>query len=146
VYGAGDEGIMGAISEAALSRGGKVHGFIPNDMYRRGWFKQKLSKLETQRDIHDRQKRMYAESKVTVTLPGGYGTLVECLEVLTWAQLGYHGTSKPHYILNLDGYYNPLVEMLYKVVDEGFAGFRDFMLFTVVHTVDELMSELAAYK
>lgn len=147
VYGAGEKGVMGAIADAALSRGGKVHGFIPLDMYQRGWFKRKLSRLETHQDIHERQKRMYRASKVTVTLPGGYGTLVECLEVLTWSQLGYHGIEpKPQYILNLDGYYNPLVEMLYKVAEKGFADAEDPLFFTVVHTVDELMAELVVHK
>ncbi len=145
VYGAGGKGMMGAVSDGVLSRGGYVHGIIPQDMKDREWARAGLSHLETVSDIHVRKKRMYKEASVLVTIPGGYGTLDEFFESLTWSQLGYHDEPKPSYLLNIDGYYDDLRRLLDKVRDSEFAQPGDRELVKVVDSIDNLMIELTAH-
>lgn len=142
VYGAGGRGIMGAVSNGALSENGVVHGYIPHDMIKKEWGRTDLTNLCAVSDIQERQKRMYEASAATVTLPGGFGTLVEFFESLTWSQIGYHNGLKPSYILNVDGYFDELVEMLAKIIRCKFARPDDRELYAVFDSIDDLMHEL----
>lgn len=118
INGAGSTGLMAATSNAALNSGGTVTGIIPHFMVERGWHHRGLTQLLVTKTIHERKKLMADMSDGVIALPGGYGTLEELLEIITWKQLGLY--LKPIIILNVNGYYNPLLEMLQKMVTENF--------------------------
>ena len=114
INGAGYRGLMGATSNAALAAGGTVTGIIPRFMVEQGWHHQGLTRLVETETIHERKQLMAELSDGVIALPGGCGTLEELLEIITWKQLGLY--LKPIVILNVDGYYNPLIEMLQNAI------------------------------
>ncbi len=118
VCGAGRTGLMGSLIDGALDCQGTAIGVIPQFMVDNGWHHPQLSKMEITDDMHTRKKRMAELSRATIALPGGCGTMEELLEIITWRQLGIY--SGNIVILNINGYYDPLLEMLEKAVDEGF--------------------------
>ncbi len=118
VCGAGRTGLMGSLIDGALDYQGTAVGVIPQFMVDNGWHHPQLSKMEITDDMHTRKKRMAELSRATIALPGGCGTMEELLEIITWRQLGIY--SGNIVILNINGYYDPLLEMLEKAVDEGF--------------------------
>jgi uncharacterized protein (TIGR00730 family) len=118
VYGGGRTGLMGAVADGVLENGGQVIGVITEGMNTPELAHTGLTRLEVTATIHQRKARMYALADGYIALPGGYGTLDELFETLTWAQIGEH--QKPVGILNVNGYYNPLLEMLDRAVTEKF--------------------------
>ena len=118
VYGGGKTGLMGALADSVLENGGKVVGVIVENMNTPELAHTHLTSLEVTATIHLRKARMYALADGYIALPGGYGTLDELFETLTWAQIGEH--QKPVGILNVDGYYDPLLEMLDRAVTDKF--------------------------
>ena len=118
VYGGGKTGLMGALADSVLEHGGQVIGVITGSMNTPELAHTRLTRLEVTATIHQRKARMYALADGYIALPGGYGTLDELFETLTWAQIGEH--QKPVGILNVDGYYDPLLEMLDRAVAEKF--------------------------
>ena len=118
IYGGGRTGLMGAVADSALAGGGQVIGVITEGMNTPELAHIHLTRLEVTATIHQRKARMYALADGYLALPGGYGTLDELFETLTWSQIGEH--QKPVGILNVDGYYNPLLEMLDRAVTEKF--------------------------
>lgn len=118
VYGGGRTGLMGALADAALEHGGQAIGVITEGMNTPALAHPGLTRLEVTADLHQRKARMAALSDGFIALPGGYGTLDELFETLTWAQIGEH--RKPVGLLDVDGYYDPLLSMLDRAVDEGF--------------------------
>lgn len=118
VYGGGRTGLMGALADAALENGGQVFGVITRSMNTPELVHTGLTKLEVTDTIHQRKARMYELADGYIALPGGYGTLDELFETLTWAQIGEH--QKPVGLLNVDGYYDPLLAMLDRAVEEQF--------------------------
>jgi uncharacterized protein (TIGR00730 family) len=118
VYGGGRTGLMGAVADSALAVGGQVIGVITEGMNTPELAHTHLTRLEVTHTIHQRKARMYALADGYLALPGGYGTLDELFETLTWAQIGEH--HKPVGLLNVDGYYEPLLEMLDRAVAEKF--------------------------
>lgn len=118
IYGAGKVGLMGAMADAVLERGGKVTGIIPSFMIEQNWHHTQLTQLVEVESMHARKQKMAALSDGVVALPGGCGTLEELLEIITWKQLGLY--NKPIVIVNTNGFYNPLIEMLDKAIDEKF--------------------------
>jgi uncharacterized protein (TIGR00730 family) len=118
VYGGGNVGLMGIVADAALAAGGEVVGVIPEQLV--GWevAHHGLSRLEVVANMHERKARMFDLSDAFVALPGGFGTLDEMFEMLTWRQLGLG--DKPCAFLDVDGFYAPLVAMLDRMVDERF--------------------------
>ena len=118
IYGGGRTGLMGAVADSALAGGGQVIGVITEGMNTPELAHIHLTRLEVTATIHQRKARMYALADGYLALPGGYGTLDELFETLTWSQIGEH--QKPVGILNVDGYYNPLLEMLDHAVTEKF--------------------------
>jgi uncharacterized protein (TIGR00730 family) len=118
VYGGGSVGLMGAIADAALEAGGEVVGVIPRALQLRELAHARLTSLHVVRSMHERKAKMEALSDAFLALPGGMGTLEEFAEILTWAQLGLHG--KPCGLLDVDGYYRPLVAFFDAAAAEGF--------------------------
>jgi uncharacterized protein (TIGR00730 family) len=118
VYGGGDVGLMGAIADAALAAGGRVIGIIPQALARFEVAHRKLGDLRIVGSMHERKALMADLSDAFVALPGGAGTLDEFAEIFTWAQLGIH--KKPFGILNIAGYFDPLISFFDKMVQERF--------------------------
>jgi uncharacterized protein (TIGR00730 family) len=118
VYGGGNVGLMGIVAEAALAAGGDVIGVIPEQLV--GWevAHRGLTRLEVVANMHERKARMFDLSDAFVALPGGFGTLDEMFEMLTWRQLGLG--DKPCAFLDVDGFFAPLVAMMDRMVDERF--------------------------
>ena len=140
VYGAGDSGMMGEAARAAQAAGARITGFIPRHLVAIEAGKQDLHAVIVTETMHERKKLMLGNSEAVIALPGGPGTLDELVEVLTWRHLGLH--EKPALLLNVGGYWDPLLRLLEHMVAEGFVGrhFLDYL--TVVATVDELMAAL----
>jgi len=118
IYGGGRTGLMGALAEGALQAEGKVVGIIPENLNKPPLVHDHLTRLEVVQNIHQRKARMNSLADAFIALPGGYGTLDELFETLTWAQIGLH--TKPVGLLNINGYFGPLLEMIKKANDEGF--------------------------
>lgn len=135
VCGAGREGLMGAIADSILARGGNVTGVIPQFMVDNGWCHQSLTHTIVTPDIHSRKQRMAEMSDAAVALPGGCGTLEELLEIITWKQLGLYG--KPIVILNTGGFYDHLLQMLSHAAEEHFMKESHLRLWNVAGTPEE---------
>ena len=118
INGAGSIGLMAAASDAALQAGGTVTGVIPRFMVEQGWHHLGLTQLVQTETMHERKQQMAQMSDGVIALPGGCGTLEELLEIITWKQLGLY--LKPIVILNINGYFDPLIEMLHHAIDEHF--------------------------
>lgn len=118
INGAGSIGLMAATSNAALANGGTVTGVIPRFMVEQGWHHTGLTRLVETEDMHERKQLMAEMSDGIIALPGGCGTMEELMEIITWKQLGLY--LKPIVILNVDGFYDPLLEMLRRAIDEHF--------------------------
>lgn len=118
VYGGGNVGLMGVLADAVLGAGGEVIGVIPENLMAREVGHNGLTKLHVVRSMHERKALMADLSDAFVAMPGGYGTLEEFCEVVTWAQLGLH--AKPCGVLNVLGYYSPLLAMFDHAVEERF--------------------------
>ena len=118
INGAGSIGLMAATSDAALANGGTVTGVIPRFMVEQGWHHTGLTRLIETETMHERKELMAKMADAVIALPGGCGTMEELLEIITWKQLGLY--LNPIIILNVDGYYDPLLDMLHKAVDEHF--------------------------
>ncbi len=131
---------MGAVSDAVLAAGGEVIGVIPQSLRDREYAREDLSDLRIVSTMHERKALMHELSDAFVVLPGGLGTFEEFFEVLTWAQLDLH--SKPIVVLDIDGYYRPLVELLDHAESSGFMRPADRALVTVVETTAEVLETL----
>lgn len=118
VNGAGGIGLMSATADAVLAAGGQVTGVIPRFMIEQGWHHRGLTEMIEVENMHQRKQRMADLSDAVIALPGGCGTLEELLEVITWKQLGLY--LNPIVILNTNGFFDPLLEMLQRAVDQNF--------------------------
>ncbi|MFT4436149.1 TIGR00730 family Rossman fold protein [Caballeronia sp. 15715] len=118
VYGGGSVGLMGIIADEVLALGGRAIGVIPELLMNKEVGHKGLTELYVVPDMHQRKKKMADLSDAFVSMPGGVGTFEELFETYTWAQLKYH--EKPVALLNVDGYYDPLLAMLRHTVEEGF--------------------------
>lgn len=118
INGAGSIGLMAATSNAALQAGGTVTGVIPRFMVEQGWHHSGLTRLVETETMHERKQLMAQMSDAVIALPGGCGTMEELLEIITWKQLGLF--LNPIVVLNIDGFYNPLLEMLQRAIDGRF--------------------------
>lgn len=117
IYGGGRVGLMGALADSAMAAGGEVIGVIPRDLLDREVGHEALTRLEVVDSMHQRKARMAELADAFIALPGGYGTLEELFEALTWCQLGIH--AKPCGLLNIDGYFSGLREQLARSVEDG---------------------------
>jgi uncharacterized protein (TIGR00730 family) len=118
VYGGADKGIMGVLADAMLEHGGKVHGVIPKMLTDKEIAHQGLTELHVVASMHQRKTMMAALSDGFIALPGGYGTLEEIIEIITWGQLRFH--DKPCGLLNVKGYFDHLLAYLDHANKEGF--------------------------
>lgn len=137
VNGAGSIGLMRAVSDAALLGGGEVTGVIPRFMVEQGWHHEELTELIEVESMHERKHKMAHLSDAVIALPGGVGTLEELLEIITWKQLGLY--LKPIVILNINGYFDPLLDMLERAIDENFMRRQHGDIWAVAHTAEEAM-------
>ena len=142
VYGAGDVGLMGRVARAAQSGGGDTFGVIPQHLMDWEVGKTDLTTFIVTETMHERKKVMLMNAQAVVVLPGGAGSLDELFEALTWRQLGLH--DKPVFLLNTNGYWNPLLALMDHVIEQGFAdaSLRDYA--TVVSDVESLDAALNA--
>lgn len=143
VFGGGKVGLMGIIADAALAAGGQVTGVIPRFLHVKEVAHDGLSFMITAESMHERKTHIHEMSDGVIALPGGYGTLDELFEMLTWAQLGLH--QKPIGILNVNGYYTHLLKAVDTMVDEGFlkSANRDIVL--VSEDVEILLDKMEHY-
>ncbi len=121
IYGGGTKGIMGAVADGAMRGGGKVTGIIPRFLITKEATESALDRLDqliVTQNMHERKHRMFEESDAFVALPGGIGTVEEIIEIMTWAQLGHH--RKPIVFANVDGFWNPMLDLLDHMRSEGF--------------------------
>lgn len=143
VYGAGDVGLMGRVARAAQMAGGETFGVIPEHLVKWEVGKSDLTSFIITETMHERKKVMLMNADAVVVLPGGAGSLDELFEALTWRQLGLH--DKPVFIVNSDGYWTPMLEMIDHIITQGFAdaSLKDYI--TVVPDIADLERALAAH-
>ncbi|ONK73412.1 uncharacterized protein A4U43_C04F31230 [Asparagus officinalis] len=140
VYGGGSIGLMGLVSQAVYD----VIGVIPKSLMPREITGETVGEVKAVSGMHQRKAEMARHADAFVALPGGYGTLEELLEVITWAQLGIH--NKPIGLLNVDGYYNSLLSFIDKAVDEGFVTPTARHIIISAQNAHELLSKLEEYE
>jgi hypothetical protein len=144
VFGGGHVGLMGAVADAALAAGGEVVGVIPRALQLRELAHAKLTTLHVVGSMHERKAKMAELAHGFVALPGGMGTLEEFAEILTWAQLGLH--ARPCGLLDVDGYYQPLIAFFDRAVTEGFVRPEHRRLMVVGEDPATLLERFAAWK
>lgn len=141
VYGGGNNGLMGVMADAALAAGARVVGVIPHSMVEREWAKRDCTELHIVENMHQRKSLMAERADAFLALPGGIGTFEEFFEAWTWKQLGFH--RKPVGLLDLDGYYQPLLRFLQESVRHGFMSEWQMELLTVGSDPATLLAQLA---
>lgn len=144
IYGAGSTGLMGALADSALEGGGEVIGVIPGYFNTPVLAHANLTKLEVVDTIHQRKARMIELADAFIALPGGFGTLEELFEILTWAQIGLH--QKPVGLLNTRRYFDPLLAMIDHAREEGFIYDEHRSLFTCADQPGELLQALTNHR
>ena len=140
INGAGSLGLMAATSDAVLEAGGTVTGVIPRFMVEQGWQHEGLTRLVETETMHERKQLMAEMSDGVIALPGGCGTMEELLEIITWKQLGLY--FKPIVILNINGFFTPLLEMLQRAIDENFMREEHGSIWQVAQNAEEAVELL----
>jgi uncharacterized protein (TIGR00730 family) len=143
VYGAGNIGLMGVLTDAVLKAEGEVIGVIPKALVEKEVAHAQLTELHIVDTMHQRKALMADRADGFAALPGGYGTADELFEILTWAQLGLH--AKPIGLLNVAGYFDPLLGWLERMVQEGFLKPKHFRLLQVADQAEQLLNMLINY-
>ncbi|XP_027088305.1 cytokinin riboside 5'-monophosphate phosphoribohydrolase LOG5-like [Coffea arabica] len=143
VYGGGSIGLMGLVSQAVHNGGGHVLGIIPKPLMGKEKTGETIGEVRPVAGMHQRKAEMARHSECFIALPGGYGTLEELLEVITWAQLGIH--DKPVGLLNVDGYYDFLLTFIDKAVDDGFIKPSQRHIFVSAPNAKDLVQKLEEY-
>ena len=148
VYGAGNIGLMGAVADACLAAGGTVIGVIPEalmgkEVSGRAVDHRALTRIEVVDSMHTRKARMAELADGFIALPGGFGTFEEFCEILTWGQLGFH--VKPMGLLNVAGYYDPLLSLFEQAVSEGFLRPQNRAMALADTDSEDLLASMAAY-
>jgi len=144
VYGGANVGLMGAVANGALENGGEAIGVLPNFLRSKEIAHKGLTQLILVETMHERKTKMNDLCDGVIALPGGFGTLEEFFEMLTWAQLGLH--KKPIAILNIDGFYNPLLEMMQIMVNKGLLKQANHEMVLVSESIDDLLDKMHNYK
>jgi uncharacterized protein (TIGR00730 family) len=140
IYGGASRGLMGAVADEVLSLGGKVTGVIPKALEGRESAHRGLTELKVVGSMHEREQLMFDLSDAFVAFPGGFGTMEEIIEMITWKQMGIHG--KPIVIANIGGYYNPLLQQFELAVQRKYARNEDRILFAVADTNKAILTLL----
>lgn len=144
IYGAGKIGIMGKVAQGALENKGKVIGVIPEFLKLKEVVHLGLTELHVTKNMHERKLLMHDLSDAIITLPGGYGTLEELFEMVTWGQLGLH--QKPIGILNTNGFYDDLLALLENMVRKGFLKMGNYEMLIVDNHIERLIEKMKNYK
>ncbi|CUM65454.1 uncharacterized protein PRCAT00003093001 [Priceomyces carsonii] len=168
VYGGGSTGVMGAVARGCATNGGYVHGIIPEALIARertdeetlnDKLKESIDnhdgstpipdsneygKTTLVKDMHTRKRLMGQESDAFVALPGGYGTMEELMEVVTWFQLNIH--NKPIVLFNIDGFYDSFLKFIQESIDNEFVSVKNGDIIKVAHTVDEVFEAIENFK
>jgi uncharacterized protein (TIGR00730 family) len=140
VYGGGRVGLMGALADGALAAGGEVIGVIPQELVDRELAHDGLTELHVVGSLHERKALMAERADAFAALPGGFGTLDELMEQLTWSQLGLH--AKPVGLLDVAGYWRPLIALARHVTEEGFVRESDLAAIAFAEDADALLDRL----
>lgn len=143
VYGGANVGLMGAVADGVLNGGGKVIGVMPGFLTSKEIAHEHLTELVIVGTMHERKARMNELCDGIIALPGGFGTLEEFFEMLTWAQLGLH--KKPVAILNINGFYDPLNDLLQAMTDKGFLKEANRQMLLIGDHIDELLDKMENY-
>ncbi len=144
VYGGGNVGLMGIIADAALDAGGEVAGVIPRALVDRELAHRRLSSLHVVDTMHQRKQLMHDLSDGFVALPGGFGTLDELFEALTWAQLGMH--AKPIAVYDVKGFWQPLLDLVARQAEEHFVQLHHKKLLLSARDPEELLRQFAEWQ
>jgi uncharacterized protein (TIGR00730 family) len=144
VYGGGNIGLMGVVADAVLESGGEVVGVIPGHLQEKEVGHAGLTELHVVGTMHERKALMANLSDAFIALPGGFGTFEEFCEILTWAQLDLH--HKPCGLLNVNGFYDPLLMLFDRAVDEGFLRPEYRSMVLTATDADELLMRMRMYK
>ena len=143
VYGGANVGLMGAVADGVLSEGGKVTGILPEFLKSKEIAHKGLTELIVVESMHERKTRMSDLCDGVIALPGGFGTLEEFFEMLTWGQLGLH--TKPVAILNIDGFYDSLNNLVQTMVDKGFLKEANQQMLLISDDIDDLIDKMNNY-
>ncbi|KAI4323416.1 hypothetical protein L6164_023024 [Bauhinia variegata] len=143
VYGGGSLGLMGLISKTVQNGGCHVLGVIPKALLPPEISGESIGEVKTVADMHERKAQMAKHADAFIALPGGYGTMEELMEVITWSQLGIH--DKPVGLLNVDGYFNSLLALFDKGVEEGFIDDSARHIVIIADTAEELIKKMEEY-
>lgn len=144
VYGGANVGLMGAVADGALSKGGKVIGVLPHFLQTKEIAHLGLTELILVESMHERKTKMNELCDGVIALPGGFGTMEELFEMLTWAQLGLH--KKPIGILNVNGYYNFLNALSDVMVEKGFLKQVNRTMLLTSDSVENLLDQMTDYR
>jgi uncharacterized protein (TIGR00730 family) len=144
VYGGGKIGIMGAVADSVLAAGGRAIGVIPKFLSTREIAHDRLTELILVETMHERKAKMQELCDGIITLPGGFGTMEELFEMLTWAQLGLH--TKPIGLLNTNGYYDSLITLVGDMVSRGFLREINQRMLLVSTDIDDLLAQMNEYQ
>ena len=144
VYGGAKIGLMGAVADAVMNAGGKVTGVLPGFLQKREVAHEGLTELIIVESMHERKLRMHELSDGIIALPGGYGTLEELFEMLTWSQLGLH--SKPIGILNTAGFYDGLIAFIDHMLTNGFLSPANRQMLLIGTSVQDLLKKMEEHK
>jgi uncharacterized protein (TIGR00730 family) len=143
VYGGANVGLMGAVADGVLNEGGKVIGVLPDFLRSKEIAHLGLTELILVESMHERKTKMNDLCDGVIALPGGFGTLEELFEMVTWAQLGLH--KKPIAILNINGFYDSLIELTHMMVEKGFLKNVNQEMLLVSDTIDDLLDKMKNY-
>jgi uncharacterized protein (TIGR00730 family) len=143
VYGGASVGLMGAVANGVLSEGGKVIGVLPRFLRAKEIAHEELTELILVESMHERKTKMNELCDGVIALPGGFGTLEEFFEMLTWAQLGLH--KKPVAILNIEGFYDSLTTLVQTMVDKGFLKETNQQMLLMSNNIEDLLVKMRNY-
>jgi len=143
VYGGANVGLMGAVADGVLNEGGKGIGVLPDFLRSKEIAHLGLTELILVESMHERKTKMNDLCDGVIALPGGFGTLEELFEMVTWAQLGLH--KKPIAILNINGFYDSLIELTHMMVEKGFLKNVNQEMLLVSDTIDDLLDKMKNY-
>lgn len=140
VYGGGNVGLMGLVSNAAFDNGADVIGIIPDHLQKHETANENLTELHVVETMHERKQMMVDRADAFIVMPGGLGTMDEFFEIFTWWQLGLH--DKPIIVMNIDGYWDALLTLLHNIADNGFCSKSDVEHIIVIDEVDQIIQTL----
>lgn len=143
IFGGGKVGIMGAVADGALQHGGRVTGVIPTFLQTKEIAHDGVTEMIVVNTMHERKQTMSRLADGVIALPGGWGTMEELFEMLTWAQLGLH--TRPIGVLNVNGYYEPLKALCALMVQDGFLSETTASILMIADSIEELLDLMANY-